>query len=102
MYICLFNKDREYRIAHTTVIVLGILTCGTSVLLWYLYKGISGCCNNKRKYSLKGTYVCIYFSVCYFLCVPSILSCDKANRLSIPFVTTAASLCKHVIVNECM
>ena len=62
MYVCLFNKDREYRIAHATVIVLGILTCGTSVLLWYLYKGISGCCNSKKKYSLKGTYV--YILVC--------------------------------------
>ena len=69
MYTCMhvfFNvdKDEEYRIAHVSIIVLGILTCGTSVLLWYLYKGIGRCGNNKKKYSLKGMYVCIYFSMC--------------------------------------
>ena len=69
MYICMhafFNvdKDQEYRITHATIIVLGILTCGTSVLLWYLHKGIGGCGNNKKKYSLKGKYV--YILVCEY------------------------------------
>ena len=48
------DNDRQYRIAYVSVVVLGILTCGTSVLLWYLYKGISGWYNSKSKYSLNG------------------------------------------------
>ena len=58
------DKDEEYRIAHVSIIVLGILTCGTSVLLWYLYKGIRECYNSNNKYSLKGMYV--YNSVCAY------------------------------------
>ena len=49
------DNDRQYRIAYVSVVVLWILTCGTSVLLWYLYKGISGWCNSKNKYNLNGT-----------------------------------------------
>ena len=51
MYIYFSEKDKT---AHYSIIVLGILTCGTSVLLWWLYKE---CCGSKAKYNVKGMYI---------------------------------------------
>ena len=54
----LLGKDKCYRITSVSIIVLGILTCGTSVLLWWIYRGISECGNSKKNYDLKGaTYI---------------------------------------------
>ena len=47
--------DEYVRITNVSVFVLGIYTCGTSVLLWRIYKGIT---NNKI--SLEGTYLQMY------------------------------------------
>ena len=54
----LLGKDECYRITSVSIIVLGILTCGTSVLLWWIYRRISECGNSKKNYDLKGaTYI---------------------------------------------
>ena len=63
------DKNECCRILNISIIVLGILTCGTSVLLWWLSKGVTECMcgNNKKKYSLKGTvrtYKCIAIYLC--------------------------------------
>ena len=42
-----------YRIENISIIVLGILTCGTSVLLWWIYKAISKC-GDSKKHDLRG------------------------------------------------
>ena len=55
MYVHTFSeKDKT---AHYSIIVLGILTCGTSVILWWLYKEF---CGSKEKYKVEGKYVHTY------------------------------------------
>ena len=54
-YVHIFSEDDKT--AHYSIIVLGILTCGTSVLLWWLYKA---CCGSKEKYNVEGKYVHVY------------------------------------------
>ena len=54
MYCMYIYFSEEDKIAHYSLIVLGILTCGTSVLLWWLYKE---CCGSKEKYNVEGNYV---------------------------------------------
>ena len=54
-YVHTFTEDDKT--AHYSIIVLGILTCGTSVLLWWLYKA---CCGSKEKYDVEGEYMCTY------------------------------------------
>ena len=70
------DKNECCRITSVSIIVLGILTCGTSVLLWWLVsKGVSERGNSKTKYNLKGTvHTCIYTFMyislrTYVLCV---------------------------------
>ena len=48
------DKDKHYRIVHVSIIVLGIFTCGTSVLLWWLYKNLAEF-TGKDKYDVEGT-----------------------------------------------
>ena len=41
----MFSDDDEYcRIVHVSIIVLGIYTFGTSLLLWWLYTKLAKCC----------------------------------------------------------
>ena len=57
--VCLhFSDDNEYcRIVHVSIIVLGIYTFGTSLLLWWLHKKLAGLlCENDSEGS---TYVAI-------------------------------------------
>ena len=61
IYVSSLDKDECYRITSASIIVLGILTCGTSVLLWWIYKRISKCGNSKNKYSLKGIYTYVTY-----------------------------------------
>ena len=80
MYVCMYeyiatfihisslDEDECYRTTSVSIIVLGILTCGTSVLLWWIYKTISKCDNNKKKYNLKGMYVCRYLTYLHECC----------------------------------
>ena len=49
----LLGEDKSKLVIYSTTL-LGILTCGTSVLLWWLYKT---CFSSKDKYDVKGTYV---------------------------------------------
>ena len=64
IYIHLFSEDDKT--AHYSVIVLGILTCGTAVLLWWLYKE---CCGSKEKYVVEGkyTFVRTYSNYCMYV-----------------------------------
>ena len=58
MYV--FSDDNKYyRIVHASIIVLGVFTCGTSVLLWYLYKNLV-VCGNKDKYDVEGNYIYVH------------------------------------------
>ena len=62
------DKDERCSIINISIIVLGILTCGTSVLLWWIYKGISECGDSKKKYNLEGTYIATYVAIYVDLC----------------------------------
>ena len=58
-YIGIFSdEDKSYKTVQYFIILLGVLTCGTSVLLWWMFKE---CRNNKEKYNVKGiyTYICM-------------------------------------------
>ena len=58
MYV--FSDDNKYyRIVHASIIVLGVFTCGTSVLLWWLYKSLV-VCSNKDKYDVEGNYIYVH------------------------------------------
>ena len=66
MFICLFYfLDKYCKITNVSIFVLGIYTCGTSVLLWWLYKGIAEICGTRKKHSLEGTYVRAYILCVY-------------------------------------
>ena len=52
-----FTDGEKSNIILCSTILLGILTCGTSVLLWWLYKK---CCSSKEKYDVEGTYNMLY------------------------------------------
>ena len=47
----------EDKLAHYSIIVLGVSTLGMSVLLWWMYKYCSG----KDKDDVEGTYVCMHY-----------------------------------------
>ena len=51
-----FPDEEKSNIIVCSTILLGIFTCGTSVLLWWLYKK---CCSSKEKYDVEGT-LCTY------------------------------------------
>ena len=60
IHMSLLGKDEYYRITSISIVVLGILTCGTSVLLWWIYRRISECGNGKKNYNFKGaTYITV-------------------------------------------
>ena len=72
LHMCvLFSLEGEDKMSHYCIIVLGVSTLGTSVLLWWLYKYFSG----KDKYNVEGMYVCIhmlrvYVPICICMYVP--------------------------------
>ena len=37
----MYFLDNYYKITNVSIFVLGIYTCGISVLLWWMYKGIT-------------------------------------------------------------
>ena len=57
MSVCFL--DKYHKITNVSIFVLGIYTCSTSVLLWWMYKGITEYCSSKKKYRFEGTY-CMY------------------------------------------
>ena len=65
MFICLFYfLDKYCKITNVSIFVLGIYTCGTSVLLWWLYKGIAEICGTRKKHSFDG--MCVHT---YYVCI---------------------------------
>ena len=52
--VYLLDGDKSKVFIYSTTL-LGILTCGTSLLLWWLYKE---CFSSKDKYDVEGTYMC--------------------------------------------
>ena len=63
-YISSPGEDKYQKITNVSIIVLGIYTCGISVLLWALYKGL---CSTREKYtcSMEGMYICYSTSIMY-------------------------------------
>ena len=61
----LFSLEGEDKMSHYCIIVLGISTLGTSVLLWWMYKYFSG----KDKYDVEGMYQCSTYFMCVCICV---------------------------------
>ena len=54
MCIDIFSEEnKSYKTVQYSIIVLGVLTCGTSVLLWRLFKE---CRSSKEKHNVKGKY----------------------------------------------
>ena len=39
----MYFSDNYYKITNISIFVLGIYTCGISVLLWWMYKAITEC-----------------------------------------------------------
>ena len=79
MYICTSSDTDPSSIVVCCTILLGILTCGTSVLFWWLYKK---CCGSKERYNVEGTYLCTYLSTCTSSYVYVSMSPDFENRPS--------------------
>ena len=66
--LCMFSGQSKYcKITNVSIIVLGIYTCGTSVLFWWLYKLMYGLCNGKEKDSFQGMHVHMYIYIIYTL-----------------------------------
>ena len=67
LHMCvLFSLEGEDKISHYCIIVLGVSTLGTSVLLWWLYKYFSG----KDKYDVEGTFVFVFVHCKLYVCRP--------------------------------
>ena len=41
--MCMCFSDYYYKITNVSIFVLGTYTCGISVLLWWMYKGLTEC-----------------------------------------------------------
>ena len=71
-YTCvLFLLEGEDKMSHYCIIVLGVSTLGTSVLLWWMYKYFSG----KDKYNVEGMYVCMYVCIIQVVCILHVCMC---------------------------
>jgi len=79
--VCVYlfsDEDKYYRIVHVSSIILGILTCGTSVLLWWLYSGIiTKSLSSKNEYDVKGTIICAHMYCSYMQC--NYMQCSYAH-----------------------
>ena len=62
MYLCYFSeKDEHSKLVHYSIIILGICTLGTSILLWWLYKELAKYCSGKDVEGMNvHTYVHIF------------------------------------------
>ena len=69
-----FSEEGEDKMSHYSIIVLGISTLGTSVLLWWLYKYFSG----KDKYNVEGMYS---MYALHKLCILHVCMCECAYRI---------------------
>ena len=55
--ICVFSEDdKHYNFVHYFIIVLGVSTLGTSILLWLLYKKLIKQCIGKDKHDVQGIF----------------------------------------------
>ena len=59
-YVCTSSDNDPSSVIVCCTILLGILTCGTSVLFWCLYKK---CCGRKENYNVEGAFVCTYIPI---------------------------------------
>jgi len=99
--VCALSDEDKYgRIVHITIIVLGILTCGTSVLLWWLYSGLTKhCCKQDSEGIYMHTYVHIHAYVSIFILF---LHIESAMPLSIkvsPSETYGLNICTYIYVH---
>ena len=67
-YMYLLDEDKSKMFVYSTTLI-AIFTCGTSVLLWWLYKEFF---MSKDKYDVEGRYMCRYEmsslrTDCYFI-----------------------------------
>ena len=62
----MYFSDNYYRITNVSIFVLGIYTCGISVLLWWMYKAITEC-NISTSEGIY-VYVCVYKIMCIYTC----------------------------------
>ena len=66
MYVYLLDEDKSKVFVYSTTLI-AIFTCGTSVLLWWLYKE---CFRSKDKYDVEGRYMNVFIEnwlLFYFL-----------------------------------
>ena len=61
---CSCLSDKYSKIINASIFVIGICTCGVSVLLWWLYEEITGC-SQAKKSNFKGMYICM--SACAYV-----------------------------------
>ena len=53
----MFSLKGGDKISQYSIIILGVCTLGTSVLLWWLYKELANHFSGKDKDNIEGTYV---------------------------------------------
>ena len=53
----MFSLKGGDKISQYSIIILGVCTLGTSVLLWWLYKELVKHFSGKEKDNIEGTYV---------------------------------------------
>ena len=74
LHMCvLFSLEGEDKMSLYCIIVLGVSTLGTSVLLWWLYKYFSG----KDKYNVEGMYACMHYTSC--VCTVCVCVCVNVH-----------------------
>ena len=79
VHLYLYVDDDECsRIVHVSIIVLGIYTCGISLLLWWLWTKLSTCFPDTVKDDPKGKYISL------LTCINIIRMCMSAYILCIP------------------
>ena len=72
-----FSDDDEYcRVTHVSIIVLAIYTFGISLLLWWLYKGVTNLCCNDIKDDSKGAYIQLLLYISSRIYCPYIQNMD--------------------------
>ena len=125
MYLLHAYYFSEDKLTHYSIIVLGVSTLGTSVLLWWLYKELAKQFSGKDKYDLEGNthlhyiylrimcmYLCMYVCMYVCMCVQYLYVCKYVRMYvyNIKFTYTAHSAVpqsstksskKYVIVATC-
>ena len=62
----LSEDDKHYNFVKYSIIVLGVSTLGTSILLWLLYKKLIKQCSGKDKYVEEGIFTYVHIETCMF------------------------------------